>query len=163
MDAGYYDNYGIDVATNLLNSKDVRDWIVQNCSGILIIETQAFPENPAKNTASTIERLFWWITGPITGILSARGSSQIFRNREQLRLTRDLYGLALSEHNSNLSQKTDWRQKGRDFVEIVTFVCTTKATMSWHLTDADHAAIIKAASEATAPGTPDMTRLFRLW
>lgn len=163
VDAGYYDNYGIDIATSLLNSKTVREWVVRNCSGVLILATRAFPDGQGTREASKYKRLFWWITSPLSGFLTSRGSSQTFRNREQLRLTRELYGLALSEANPNTCPPKPWRVMGQDFIEIVTFVYDQEATMSWQLSETDHKRIASKAAIETAAGQPDMVRLFNFW
>ena len=160
VDAGYYDNYGIDALTRLLNSDKLRDWVITNCSGVLVIALRAFPDDPRTKPAKPGARLFWWLTSPIEAMFNARGSSQTFRNREQLRLTRQLYGAALAARHG----AAHWQQAGRNFVDIVTFTCEEEASMSWHLSTADMARLDRAAQDATDPdANPDMQRLLDLW
>ena len=163
VDAGYYDNYGIDVVTGLLNSDTVRDWVISNCSGVLVIALRAFPDQPTTTPTAPLSRLFWWLTSPVEGMFNARGSSQTFRNREQLRLTRKIYGAALAALAPDGAAQAQWQQAGRDFVDIVTFTCDTDASMSWHLSDADMATLREAAEAITDPDAPEMARLLRIW
>jgi hypothetical protein len=160
VDAGYYDNYGIDVVTGLLTSEPVRDWVIRNCSGVLVIALRAFPDQPTTEPAAPLRRLLWWLTSPVEAMFNARGSSQTFRNREQLRLTRQIYGAALAALGP---AQAEWQQAGRDFVDIVTFTCETDASMSWHLSDADMAEMRDAAEAVTDPDAPEMARLLRIW
>ncbi|MBK5927806.1 hypothetical protein CCR87_10770 [Rhodobaculum claviforme] len=162
VDAGYYDNYGIDVVTGLLNADAVRDWVIENCSGVLVIALRAFPDQPTTVPTAPLPRLFWWLTSPVEAMFNARGSSQTFRNREQLRLTRELYGAARAARDPAIPPG-QWQQAGRDFVDIVTFTCDTDASMSWHLSDADMAAMQAAAEQMTRPDAPEMARLLRIW
>ncbi len=164
VDAGYYDNFGIDVATGLLNTDKVRDWVVRHCSGVLIIALRAFPDQPPEKTAPALARLFWWLSSPIEAMFNARGSSQTFRNREQLRLTRQIYGAALAAQGGG----GDWQQQGRDFIDIVTFTCDEQSSMSWHLSEADMARLRRGAQKATARAcqggrNDDMQRLLDIW
>jgi hypothetical protein len=164
VDAGYYDNYGIDAATGLLNGADVRDWVVRNCGGVVVIAVRAFPDTSPADQTGPVGRLLWWLTSPLQGMFAARASSQTFRNRELLRLTRELYGLALQEAAAGAPPPPGgWRQLGRDFVEVVTFTCSERASMSWHVSDEDFARIAAAARAATAAGAPDMKRLAAFW
>lgn len=164
VDAGYYDNFGIDVVTGLLNTDKVRDWVVGHCSGVLIIALRAFPDQPPANTAPALARLFWWLSSPIEAMFNARGSSQTFRNREQLRLTRQIYGAALAAQGDG----GDWQQQGRDFIDIVTFTCDEESSMSWHLSEADMARLHRGAQKVTARAceggrNDDMQRLLAIW
>lgn len=168
VDAGYYDNYGIDVVAGLLNTDAVREWVVRHCSGVLVIALNAFPDTAPDRPAKPVARLFWWLTSPVEAMFNARGSSQTFRNREQLRLTRQLYGAALvaadGEERSGSPDDRTWQQRGRDFVDIVTFTCDADASMSWHLSQADMDRLHAGAKAVTDPEkNPDMQRLLRLW
>ena len=180
VDAGYYDNYGIDVVTGILNTEAVRDWVVRNCSGVLVIALRAFADESQEDTpdadpdtepdgpAPALARLFWWLTSPVEAMFNARGSSQSFRNQEQLRLTRQLYGAALAraraaEGGTDEKWAGDWQQQGRDFVDIVTFACAEESSMSWHLSEADMTRLQDAARAVTARDRPDMQRLLELW
>jgi hypothetical protein len=124
VDAGYFDNYGIDVAVGLLTTPAVRDWVVGNCAGVLILATRAFATEGADEGANEgadgdrderqggaqsadptppdrfgdrVARLFWWIGSPFEGLFSARGSTQNYRNRELVRMAQQLYGHALRD------------------------------------------------------------------
>ncbi|MGY6534358.1 MAG: hypothetical protein ACXIVG_03340 [Pararhodobacter sp.] len=172
VDAGYYDNYGIDVLAGLLNTDAVRDWVVRHCSGVLVIALRAFPDTAPNRPDRPVARLFWWLTSPVEAMFNARGSSQTFRNREQLRLTRQLYGAALVAAEKGPVQPRSgpspddrtWQQRGRDFVDIVTFTCDAEASMSWHLSQADMDRLDAGAQDITDPEkNPDMRRLLTLW
>ena len=180
VDAGYYDNYGIDVVTGILNTDEVRDWVVRNCSGVLVIALRAFADESQEDTPEAapdarpaawiraLVRLFWWLTSPVEAMFNARGSSQTFRNQEQLRLTRSLYGAALAEAKMKAGGASgggfaNWQQQGRDFIDIVTFACAEESSMSWHLSATDMRRLRCAAKAVTARERADMKRLLTLW
>lgn len=163
VDAGYYDNYGVMAATGLLNSRSVRDWVVRNTSGVLILNVRAFPEQAQTKPSSALARLFWWLTSPLEGVFNARGSSQTIRNRDMLRMTRDLYGLALEEANPQASPPKPWREIGQDFVTIANFTFDDPTTMSWFLIDSDYTRLQAEAERDTAATSPTVQRIAEFW
>jgi hypothetical protein len=163
VDAGYYDNYGVMAATGLLNSRSVRGWVVRNTSGVLILNVRAFPEQAQTKPASALARLFWWLTSPLEGVFSARGSSQTIRNRDMLRMTRDLYGLALAEANPGVTPPKPWREIGQDFVTIANFTFDDPTTMSWFLIDSDYTRLQAEAERDTAATSPTVQRIAEFW
>ncbi len=42
-DAGYYDNYGVNVSLAYLKNEKVIKWITQNTSGVILVQIRAFP------------------------------------------------------------------------------------------------------------------------
>ena len=115
VDAGYYDNYGVNLAAAWIASH--RKWITSHTNGVLVIQTRAFRnEKRIKLLSEQIhggpadsEPIGWqqslisravgfipWLASslangvqsvvmPFEGIAKARDSSMYFRNDEQLR------------------------------------------------------------------------------
>jgi hypothetical protein len=115
VDAGYYDNYGVNLAAAWIASH--RDWIKHNAAGVLVIQVRAFrnekrlkilteeiqapvPTNldasPRGFSLDRIVRFFPWLVSlvasgvqsavlPLEGVAKARDSSMYFRNDEQIR------------------------------------------------------------------------------
>ncbi len=115
VDAGYYDNYGINLATAWVFSH--RAWIARNTSGVLVVQSRAFRNEKRlkilsediHDSASNDElESHEWISVakvahflpalaslvadgvrslvlPLEGLAQARDSSMYFRNDEQLR------------------------------------------------------------------------------
>ena len=115
VDAGYYDNYGVNLAAAWIASH--RKWITSHTNGVLVIQTRAFrnekrikllSEEIHGNSAED-ELIGWqqnligravgfipWLASslanglqsvvmPLEGVAKARDSSMYFRNDEQLR------------------------------------------------------------------------------
>lgn len=132
VDAGYYDNYGVNTALAWLFQKDVIESLKKGTSGVLIIQIRAFPTKDFGTTGANGEAesesgkephepdiylLPEWLTSPIAGISSARSSSMIFRNNQQIE--------RLRQHFDDPS-----------FVETVTFENLASADqvgMSWYI------------------------------
>ncbi len=121
VDAGYYDNYGIDVAAAYLDCEPIRDWIVKNCSGVAVIEVRAFPTDFGTPPIARWKRAWQFLTSPIEAVASARGSSQLFRNNQQLRRIQAKYNA----------------EAAADFLEVFTLEASVEASMSWTLPDDD--------------------------
>lgn len=43
VDAGYYDNYGVSMAIAYLKQKEIKKWIVDNTSGVVVVQIRAYP------------------------------------------------------------------------------------------------------------------------
>jgi hypothetical protein len=151
VDAGYYDNYGVDLATGLLFAN--RAWLAENTSGVLLIQVRAFRnEKQLKvldqpilaeglvNTASTVmnvlERGFRWITSPVNGLAEARQAVMHYRNDGQI----DVLGRYFHDRLWN----------DPEFFRTVIFTCDTEIetsdeqqveTLNWRLTTAEMAQI----------------------
>ncbi|TVQ53573.1 MAG: hypothetical protein EA355_13205 [Rhodobacteraceae bacterium] len=118
VDAGYYDNYGMDLATGWLMTPAVQDWILKHCSGVAVIQCRAFPTDRADEPRSRAARAYRWLTSPVEGLFAARGSSQMFRNNEAMRSVERAYGARLGRAG---------------FVRSFVFENTAEASMSWYL------------------------------
>lgn len=145
VDAGYYDNYGVNTAVSWLFQDDVVEALADPKSGIdglVIIQIRAFPgrdqgradddrgdkagkpalahgKEPHKADMPLIPE---WMTSPLAGVLSARSGSMAYRNDAQIeRLKRVLAA------------------KGRDenFVRSIVFenhADSDQVGVSWHIT-----------------------------
>jgi hypothetical protein len=93
VDAGYYDNYGIDLAAEWLYRH--LDAVRQHTSGVLILEVRAYP-SAAERTQFLREDgpdllgALRWLTSPVSGVLSMRERSPWYRNDERLQTLADL-------------------------------------------------------------------------
>ncbi len=113
VDAGYYDNYGIDLATGLLQDPEIADWIKEHCAGVAVIEARAFPSPLPTPPAGRLARALQFLTSPPEALFSARQASQMFRNHQQLHAAARLYD--------------------RDFLRVFTFEAVSDVSMSWYL------------------------------
>ena len=143
VDAGYYDNYGVDLASGLIFAD--REWLARNTSGVLLIQIRAFRnEKQLKvldqpilaeglvNTASTITNVLTrgirWLTSPVTGLAEARQAIMHYRNDGQL----DVLGRYFR----------DQLTRDPEFFKTVIFTCSTAIetsdeqqleTLNWRL------------------------------
>ena len=153
VDAGYYDNYGVDLATALIFAH--RDWIAKNTAGVLLVQIRAFRNekqlkvldqpilseglvNTASNVTNILARGIRWLTSPVTGLAEARQSVMHYRNDGQI----DVLDHYFRDH-----VKSD-----PDFFKTVVFTCDTEIkstdeqqveTLNWHLSDEEMAQIKK--------------------
>jgi hypothetical protein len=157
VDAGYYDNYGVNLAAAWAYHH--RDWIAENTSGLAIIQLHAYATRATKRNTIVIGRpspnlsarlfsalgqSFEWLTGPGAAALSAREWSMSFRNDEQLRVLSDFFN-------------------GRcpDFFESFEFENPTAFAMNWFLSQDDIA--LMRRSVATDANGEEFARLAAWW
>jgi hypothetical protein len=105
VDAGYYDNYGIDVAACWLQEN--HNWIEQHTSGVLLFQirdavSQATCTNlgleEANRSRAWWQRGFQELTTPPEGAYSALMASMSFRNDEELRMWSSLFNAPRELH-----------------------------------------------------------------
>ena len=151
VDAAYYDNYGVDLASALIFAH--REWIAQNTAGVLLVQIRAFRNekqlkvldqpilseglvNTASNVTNILARGIRQLTSPVTGIAEARDAIMHYRNAGQVDV---------------LDQYFRERVKSDpDFFKTVVFTCDSKirstdeqqvATLTWRLSDEEMAEI----------------------
>jgi hypothetical protein len=88
VDAGYYDNYGIDIATTWILKNAA--WLQANTSGVLLLQIRDGTSEAAQfdiRVPAGPGYFHEWVsafTTPIEGLLNARNASMSFRNDEQI-------------------------------------------------------------------------------
>lgn len=138
VDAGYYDNYGVNVAANWLYH--YRDWIKRNTSGVLLIQIRdelSERRRVESDVARDVEAWRWsraieWLTGPAMGALNAMESVMSFRNDEQVQLVHEVFNQPGRHHEPGTS---------RDFFTTVIFECPKHVAYNWYLSHATKDAI----------------------
>jgi hypothetical protein len=95
VDAGYYDNYGINLNTAWVFSKNNQEWIKENFERVILIQIRAFPTMDQRrfqkletDISSVVARTFEELTSPVEALSNVRVSSSTFRNDNQLELFR---------------------------------------------------------------------------
>ena len=145
VDAGYYDNYGVDLAAGLIFAH--RDWIAENTSGVLLVQVRAFRNekqlkvldqpilsegmvNAASNVVTILSRGVRWLTSPVTGLAEARQAVMHFRNDGQIDVLNHYFRDRLKDDPG--------------FFKTVIFTCDTEIaatdeqqveTLNWHLSE----------------------------
>jgi hypothetical protein len=100
VDAGYYDNYGVDLATSWLERclETNVAWMKEHVSGVLLIQIRdselsleaggdlpdGLPEREPEKAPSNLARALQGLTSPPSAVLAARNSAMLFRNDAQL-------------------------------------------------------------------------------
>ncbi|HEY0094288.1 MAG TPA: patatin-like phospholipase family protein, partial [Archangium sp.] len=89
VDAGYYDNYGVDLAVQWLHAH--REWVRECTSGVVLIQIRDHLGNGrrTKLQAEGAGGLMGGLTSPLEAVLRARESSMSFRNDALLSLVQD--------------------------------------------------------------------------
>ena len=90
VDAGYYDNYGIQVAAAWVRQN--RDWLAEHTSGVLLLQIRDSVSDrerldiddarPGFLSWGNATRGFQFLTSPVDGFTEARYTSSAFRNDE---------------------------------------------------------------------------------
>ncbi len=149
VDAGFYDNYGVSLAAAYLGDPEINRWVKTNTSGVVVLQLRAFPLSTGANepciqadaeTDGGVMEGFEWITSPIEAVFSARGSTMVFRNEQELRTVARLYP--------------------EGFIDTVTFTNSTPVSMNWILPD-DEAKAMRACLQEQ--WNENVSKLARIW
>jgi hypothetical protein len=154
VDAGYYDNFGVNLAAAWLY--DHRAWIVRNNCRVLLLQLRDGQSaaadvdvaQPANQPVGLWGRASAWLTAPAHGLLRARSATMAYRNSEQVEMLGDTFG--------------------KDRFSTVVLECKPRAAMSWYLSDDESALIrmsVKSEEELKkleAKGTAVAKRIIQL-
>jgi hypothetical protein len=97
VDAGYYDNYGIQLAAAWVQSN--ADWLIRETSGVVLVQVRdavSLEERLDVADAPTgfwaaVGRSFQFLTSPLEGAEEARTASGLFRNDQDVQDLSDLF------------------------------------------------------------------------
>lgn len=153
VDAGYYDNYGVNVCAGWLADcfcdSARRRWIEEHVSRILVVQVRDVVSplhglSIANPKRGPLARGLEGLLSPLHGVLSSRESVSAFRNDEQLEQVMRLYDLSF----------------GRGFLRTEIFEYPGDASLSWYLTARERGAISEAA-RALAPTLDELRAFWR--
>jgi hypothetical protein len=157
VDAGYFDNYGMNIAVGYLSQKEVRDWLRRNTSGVIIVQINAYPAEslvidtgrrheckpyvPAE--ASGGNGGFGWLSTPFEAVWASRQASMVFRNDQEYKALQEIYA---GEHIP---------------LARVKFENNARSSFSWYLPERDFNCMVDEWSSAHIEGAlADLTRLW---
>lgn len=133
VDAGYYDNFGVNLATRWIDAH--AEWIRDNTRGVLLVQIR---DQAVDWQASTVAEPSWftravspWIT-PLSAVLAVRRAEALFRNDEAVAALR----------------------RRLDHFESVTFSLAGDVSLSWRLTDVERERIRCQLPEDETACTP---------
>lgn len=139
VDAGYFDNYGVDLAAMwmILNQKALKEYV----GGIALVEVRAFPlqarglsfptSDPTQaEAAGVLADAFGAISTPLRAVLRARANATYHRNNELL---------ATLDHVFNTGAQAS-AEPFRRFV----FELDTDAALNWYLSTEEKKGIARA-------------------
>jgi hypothetical protein len=145
VDAGYFDNYGIVIATAWLHAH--QEWVKRNYSGVLIVQIRDGLSAKARTRQeihppeadSVVTRGLYGLTSPVSGALAARSASMTFRCDKLLDLL---------EH--------DFGGPDRGFLKIASFEFgeDNDVSLSFRLTQDEVTAIAKASLDLPQSSVP---------
>jgi hypothetical protein len=159
VDAGYFDNYGLELAGNWLRELyEQSQSVLENISGILVIQIrdnvsqlsinpQSDAEKQLPQAAADGSRLLRALEGlssPPVGLLSANESVMLFRNDSLLESLWHLYS----------------GKFGEDFLTTTIFEFRGEASLSWHLAP-EEVNLLKA--QAMSPGIQLKLKAIKYW
>ncbi len=149
VDAGYKENYGVDLATEWLQKH--RQWLSRHTSGVILIQIRAYPldavvqteeetdeDDASPSTAddgtamgsfrAKMSRAMEFLTSPLEGVMSVNKGTMITINNQKI----DRLGARFNDPNQPVIFRT--------FV----LTSTAAAPLSWYLTDRDTKLLEKA-------------------
>jgi hypothetical protein len=185
VDAGYYDNYGVNVAAAWLHLHE--DWIVANTSGVVLVQIRdsvsrndrlGFPEPESRGNVAKALTGFQFLFTPIDAVLEARTTSAIFRDDQAVaaigetftRRTNDpAFFTSVQFENSaevTVDQAPDdgwetWAEITQGEPSFRDPSSSTTVAMSWYLTQAEVRALenaIPAVDRMEGTPVPPKTR-----
>jgi hypothetical protein len=150
VDAGYYDNYGVDLAAWWIYY--YSEWIQKNTSGVVVIQIRDSVSERERLTPMTTadQRKVWdleqglqGLIGPATGASEGMQAMMSFRNDELLQ---------------TLNDKLNRGDLGTAFFTTVVFQFPGEVAMSWYLSDQE----IERAMTGFEPGSANAHALANL-
>ncbi len=142
IDAGYYDNFGIDVAVAYLSEPGIKAWLKRCTSGAMVVQVRAWPQGAGDSEPPHPKDLglmakwintFAFATTPIEGVANARATTNFFRNRRELCQLQNLYRDPQSGQRQPVGSEC---QDDKDFLQTVEFEPSKlddNATFTWDL------------------------------
>ncbi|HEV3310495.1 MAG TPA: patatin-like phospholipase family protein, partial [Chloroflexota bacterium] len=135
VDAGYYDNYGVDLAAEWVyhNSQDIST----HCSSVLFLETRAYANEADRQSlfSSDDGGFIRGLSSPLSAVMTMRERSPWYRNDERLRGMGDLFAE---------------RHKAPRFVVSEYVELDGTAPLGWSMTERQRDEIIQSASTAVS-------------
>jgi hypothetical protein len=181
VDAGYYDNYGVNVAGAWLRMH--QPWLIENTSGVVLIQIRdsvsrndrlGFPEPESYGTMKKALSGLQFLFTPIDAVLAARSTSAIYRNDQAvsaigesfMRQTNDpaFFTTVDFENSAEVTVDEEKDNDPNDWDKAWTKLMnpeetanepssSTTVAMSWYLTEAEIRALNNAIPSFT--GRPD--------
>src|SRR5262245_37755222 len=160
VDAGYFDNTGVSVATGWLYQH--REWVAKSCSGVLVIQIRDFASHrenrnlalPAEVGGSYLPGL----TGPLSAVDHARSASADYRNDDDLRQLSEFF------RNYFTANPLAAPPQGTDqFFTTVVFERYTDVGMNWYLTKSDKQDILDSWDKGEHNMNPASLHKLREW
>ena len=140
VDAGYFDNYGVSLASAALFSKKNTDWIRDNVSKVVLIQIRdgqsdderqlrVIPDagRRSKGVSSLLSRSLEELTSPLEGLNNARVGTTSFRNDGLLELLSVYFEQIRNEPGSGQLPQAN------RFFTVVNFEFPGHVALSWHL------------------------------
>jgi len=146
IDAAFYDRFGVNLAALWIHHS--RDWILENTSGVVLIQIRDRLRDVQEPPRwRRWRRAISQFTTPLEGAIHARNATMSFRNDE-------LLSLLDGEFN---------REQDRDFFTTVVFEYPGRAPLSWYLPPEDLQNIKDAVKPDNEAFNSSLRALKRWW
>jgi hypothetical protein len=173
VDAGYYDNYGVNVAA--MWALEFRDWLMKNTSGVALIEIRDHdgqrqrvelgdePRPVSRNPLRALALGATSLISPVSGLFSARSASMMYRNDEQLEWLGSYLPRGIDDRNGGqplFLARPDYdpaAKKAGDFFVSLAVEAPRGVSLSWTLTAIERSMLRHAIGDAvpTSAAIPD--------
>jgi hypothetical protein len=145
VDAGYFDNYGVDVVAQWMTHN--REHIIRYTGGVALVQIRAFPlqqqghefarsDSENGESAGILSDAVAVVSTPLRALLRARGNVAYHRNNEML--------AALDRSFNHLHRP--------NFFTTVAFELNTDAALNWFISSEDKADIARQFGSDSSQG-----------
>ena len=146
VDAGYYDNYGVCLASSWLFNPNNQLWIDRVASKVLMVQIRDGVDQPRRRleqveaeSSSGMSRSTEELLSPVEGLYNARVGTSSFRNDGGLALLSQLN----RDTNNQMANDQATLQKYQWF-QVVTFELPKPVALSWYLSATERESIQQA-------------------
>lgn len=143
VDAGYYDNYGVDLAAAWIHER--RDWLARCTSGVLLVQIRdSLRLDDTLDASRGVPLARAELASPVEGLLTAREASMVFRNDGLIHIVGD--GMNAGGGTARFA--------------TLAFESSLSAPLSWNLTPED---VVNLRAAADAPGIAAQIAAMKDW
>ncbi|MBX6312636.1 MAG: hypothetical protein IRY99_06910 [Isosphaeraceae bacterium] len=118
VDAGYYDNYGIEIACAWIRRN--REWLARNTSGVVLVQIRAYPTSevtPTQKFRAALTAGMYWLTSPLEGYTAVNRQAMLDRNKQNIREVQEWF----QTHSPNAP------------FQWIILQCPETAPLSWYM------------------------------
>jgi hypothetical protein len=163
VDAGYFDNDGIDSAVRYLLDPDVIEWLTANSSGVILLALRAFPYEPGAKSA-VADKCRELVNKPTLGAhpLAAAIKNAFPGLPTFLRTVAEVHNSSARIRSATMVELARSMLEGRNLTfDFISFENETSVNISWYLKRAEYDCLLESVSSSN--NKQKLRRLVEVW